>query len=346
MNLWSKIQDWKPISYFSKGKRWLILLLCILLATILWLLQALNSTYTKRVRMVVEAPTLPLRYDIDHPEGIPEAIEIAITARGDKLMSYTLQELFSKTPILKLAIDTLQITKEGGYISINRDELIRQIRNTNDLFNAHFGANSDVQVSLYPDFVSFSYAPLVERRLEVFFGSQIDLGEESNRMLISLEMEPDEVTVYGVATAIDSLIANQGLIGTDPRPLKITSDSVSYHKVSLVAPRGIRLTPDSVTIKTVVEPLKYNTFVINNIGIRNLPNGYKIRLFPSMVKVTFLALNNVSVSEIINQIHPYVDIDELEEGIKKLKIRLNNVPSEVQMIQLEPDMVEYLIEQE
>lgn len=346
MGFWDKFQAWKPISYFSKGRRWLILLFCILLAAILWLIQAMDATYTKKVRMEVEAPTLPLKYAIDNHSGIPHSIEVAITARGDKLLSYSFQELLRKRPVLKLAIDTMLLTADGGYISIGKEELLRQIRNTNELFNSYFDSSTNPQITLFPDFASFSYAPLVERRVEVFFGSQINLGEESNRMLVELSMEPDVVSVYGLATTIDSLLQAQGLISTDTMPLAVSRDSVSYHRVALMCPKGMRLTPDSVTVKTVVAPLRYNSLVISDIKVRNLPNGYNIRLFPSVIKVSFLALDKVSVSEIANQLHPYVDVEELNEGTKKLKLYIPNIPKEVQMLQLEPDAVEYLIEQE
>lgn len=306
----------------------------------------MDATYTKKVRIEVEAPTLPLKFAIDNQSGIPPSIEIAITARGDKLFSYSLEEFFSQDQVLKLAIDTMLLTPDGGYISIGEDELLRQIRNTNDLFNSYFDSSTNAQIRLFPDFASFSYAPLVERQVEVFFGSQIDLGEESNRMLVELDMEPDVVTVFGLATSVDSLIKTQGLISTDPSPLVVRGDSVSYHKVALVSPYGLRIRPDSVTVKTVVAPLRYKTFVISDIKIRNLPEGYNIRLFPSTIKVSFLAVNNVSVVDIANQLHPYVDIEELTEGTKKLKLHLPNIPTEVQMLQLEPDAVEYLIEQQ
>lgn len=322
------------------------MLFCILLAAVLWLIQAMDAIYTKKIRIEVEAPTLPLKFAIDNQSGIPSSIEVAVTTRGDKLLSYSFQEFFRDNQVLKLAIDTMLLTADGGYISIGREELLRQIRNTNELFNSYFDSSSNAQISLFPDFASFSYAPLVEREVEVFFGSQIDLGEESNRMLMELEMEPDVVSAFGLATSIDSLIQAQGLISTEPKPLLVKEDSISYHRIALVCPEGIRLTPDSVTIKTVVAPLKYNTFVINDIKIRNLPQGYNIRLFPSAIKISFLAVESVSVGEIANQIHPYVDIEELNEGTKKLKLHLPNIPKEVQMLQMEPDAVEYLIEQE
>ncbi|MBR8785471.1 hypothetical protein IX308_001673 [Porphyromonas levii] len=346
MVLWDRLQAWKPVSYFSKGRRWLILLFCILLSAVLWLIQSMDATYTKKVRIEVEPPTLPLKFAIDNQSGIPPAIEVAITARGDELLSYTLEGLFSKAPVLKLAIDTMMLTSDGGYMSIGNEELLRQIRNTNELFDNYFDNGTNAQIRLFPDFVSFSYAPLVEKQIGVFFGGQINLGEESNRMLVDLDMQPEVVTAYGLATSIDSLIRTQGLVSTDPKPLVVREDSVSYHKVALVSPHGVRLTPDSVTIKTVVAPLRYNTFVITDIQVRNLPEGYNIRLFPSAIKVTFLAVSSVSIGDISNQLHPYVDIDELTEGTKKLKLHLPNIPKQVQMLQMEPDAVEYLIEQQ
>ena len=295
--------------------------------------------------MKVDAPTLPLKYSLDGRSNLPQTIEIAITTKGNNLMSYTLQNVFQKEPVLKLAIDTMQLNPDGGFITIGREELLRQIKNTNELFGSHFGSNANAIITLYPDMMSISYAPLEERKIEVFFGGQVDLGEESNRMLLSLEMQPDAVMVYGTITALDSLINTQGLISTENAPLVIGRDSINWHKVALIAPDNIRLVPDSVTIKTKVAPLKYNSITINDIAIRNLPDGYYMRLFPSSISVTFLALDNVDISDISNEIHPYVDVNDIKEGNNKLKVKLPNVPKELQMIQLDPDEVEYLLEQ-
>lgn len=346
MGFWNSIKSLKPVSYFSRGRRWVILLFCFLLSFILWLFQALNDNYTKRVTMAVEAPTLPLRYALDETKGIPKEIEIAITASGNELMSYTFRQWFATKPILKLAIDTLQILPEGGYISIGREELIRQIKNTNDVFNEHFNNSNDAHIALFPDYISFSYAPLIEEKVGVFFGGQVDLGEESNRVLVSLTMEPEEVSAFGLNTSIDSLRMTQGLISTEQSPLAVTKEGISSYRVALIAPNGVRLTPDSVTVTTEVAPLKYNSFIASNIMVRNLEEGYNIRLFPSSIKVSYLALDDVKLSDISAQIHPYVGVDEITEGTKKLKVRLPMVPKELHMIQLEPDAVEYIIEKE
>ena len=80
--------------------------------------------------------------------------------------------------------------------------------------------------------------------------------------------------------------------------------------------------------------------------VRNLEEGYSIRLFPSSIKISYLALDNVSPSDIAAQIHPYVDVNEITEGSNKLKIKIQNAPDELHMIQLEPDAVEFIIEKE
>lgn len=345
MSIRDRIKAWKPISYFSRGGRWVILLFCLLLSLFLWLFQALNDTYTKRTTIAVEAPTLPFRYNIDGRSSIPSSIEVDITAKGNSLMSFTLHSLFQKKPVLKLAVDTIQLSPEGGYITIGREELLRQLKNTNELLDSHFSNSSNALITLYPDMISLSYAPLKEKKIDVFFAGQLDLGKESNRQLISFEMEPEAVVAYGTATALDSLSNKQGLISTESATLTLGNDSINWHKVALVAPPNVRLLPDSVTIKTKVVPLKYGSITISDIGVRNLPEGYYIRLFPSSIKLTFLAHDDIDVAKIKNEVRPYIDLNEVEEGTKELKVRLAYVPKDLQMIQLEPDKLEYLIEQ-
>lgn len=339
MSFWDRLKKIKPIYYFSKGSRWIILLICFVISAILWLAIALKDTYTKRISILIESPALPAKYHLDDTKGIPEEIDLDINATGIQLLNYTFEQWLAPKHKLKLAIDTLQIQPEGGYISIGRDELLRQIKNTNDIFNQYFGSSNDAKLTLYPDYVSFSYAPLTERTVGVFFAGQIDYGEEGNRVCNSFIMSPEEVKAYGISTAIDTI----GPIGTEPYPIKV-ENGLSRHKVALVAPEGVRLSPDSITITTNVVPLKYNFFVTNHIDVHNLEEGYNIRLFPSTIKVSYLAVEGINVSDISREIRPYVDVDDIVEGAKTLRIKLPSVPKELHMIQLEPDVVEFIIE--
>lgn len=338
------IREWKPVSYFGKGGRWLILLLCILLAAIIWLIQTLDNTYTKSIEMSVVAPVLPDSYSTLGDKNLPEVVEVRVTARGGRLFGFALQEIFSKTPPLKLVVDTLLLDPNGGYWSFTGEELTRQVRNSYPLLSDFFKPG-EVQINVRPDVIGFNYEQLSERKLPVYFNSQVDLGGESNRLLMSLELIPDEVTAYGPSSLLDKIELESAVISTDTLPLIVQSDSVSYHRVALLQPEGVRLFPDSVTVRVNVELLAYNSFVNTDIAVRNLPEGYVIRLFPSAVKITFLALSDVDVDEIKSEIMLYVDADDIAPGSNKLKVRLRQIPEEIHMIQLEPDRVEYIVEE-
>lgn len=338
------IKEWRFVSYFRKGRRWLFLLLCVLLAMAIWLIQTLEGTYTKTIEMEVERPTLPKKYAIDARANIPERVLVKVTSQGGRLFRYSIQEVFRRKPRLQLALDTLQLDESGGYWSFAGEELTRQVRNSNPYLSDYF-APGEAQIRVEPDLIGFNYEVLSERKLPIYFNSQVDLGAENNRLLLSLELIPDEVTAYGPQSVLEAIEAQNAVISTDTLPLLVESDSVSFHRLALISPEGVQLSPDSVTVKVDVELLAYHTYYNTEIAVDGLPEDYLIRLFPSTVKVTFLALNDIDVAEMKEEILLYVDVDDITPGTSKLRVKLRNVPEQLHMIQLEPDQLEFIIEE-
>lgn len=341
------LKDIRIVSYFSKGKRWLILSFCMLLALVIWLFQTLNGTYTKVIRMEVAPIELPAKYSIDNSVELPKAVTLEVTASGNKLLNFTItKQLFNRIPKLRLDVDTTLLDPQGGHWTATGPDIIRMVRNSYPQLDEIFKFNQD-RLSVRPDYLGFYYAPMAEQVFPIVFNSQFDFGESTNRFLKSWEMDSEEVVAYGMKSKLDSLVSTNSVILTDSTCIKIDNVGRESHWVPLLAPDGITLSQDSVKVDLVVQDLKYYSYIQTDLSIRNLPDHVVIRLFPSSIKVTYLAEENVNQEEIKQSLRFFVDLKELDENnmAKKLKVNFDQMPKEVHMIQLEPDQVEYLLEE-
>lgn len=342
------VKDIRMVSYFSKGRRWLILCFCILLALIIWLFQTLNGTYTKVMTLEVAPIQLPAKYSIDSSVELPKHITVEVTSTGNKLLSFTLSnQLFKKLPKIELEIDSARLSPEGGYWSASGVEIIRQIRHSYPALDQAFTFTID-RIAIRPDYIGFSYAPLEERSFPIVFSSQIDFNGSQNRFLKSWRMNKEDVMAYGTRSKLDSLANISGVILTDTTYIKLKNIGINTEKVALLPPPGITLSEDSVKVELMVQELRYYSFQSHDLRVRNLPEGVTIRLFPSKTKVTYLAEENIDQNKIKNELDLFIDLDELTDELnpsKKLKINFNKLPKEVHMIQLEPDQVEFILEE-
>lgn len=342
------VKDLRMVSYFSKGRRWLILCFCILLALIIWLFQTLNGTYTKVMTLEIAPIQIPSKYSIESYAELPRAITIEVTSTGNKLLAFTLSnQLFQKPPKIELEIDSARLNPEGGYWSASGVEIIRQIRHSFPALDESFTFTID-RIAIRPDYIGFSYAPMEERLFPIVFSSQIDFDGSDNRFLKSWRMNQEEVMVYGTRSKLDSLSNITGVILTDTTYLKLNNIGINTQKVALLSPDGITLANDSVKVELMVQELRYYSFQSHDLKVRNLPEGISIRLFPSQTKITYLAEENIDQNKVKNELDLFIDLDELVDNpntTKKLKINFSKLPKEVHMIQLEPDQVEFILEE-
>lgn len=341
------LKDLRVVSYFSKGKRWLILCLCMFLALVIWLLQSLNDTYTKTIEIEIAPVSLPSRYSIDDSVDLPSTIKIEITATGSKLMNFTLShQLFNKEPKLHLEVDSLRLDPEGGFWSVADIELVRQVRHSYPELDKFFSSSED-RIFVRPDYIGFGYVPMDKISLPIVFNNQFDFGESKNRFLKSLQMDEEEVVVYGLKTKLDSIKATSGVILTDTSTIMLDQIGISTQKVALLHPEGIKLSLDSVNVHLDVQELRYYTFTSNELLVKSLPEDMSIRLFPASIKVTYLAEEDSNLDEIKRQLKLYIDLNEIKDltETKKLKVNFDTLPREVHMIQLEPDQVEFILEE-
>lgn len=336
------------LSYFMRRQRGVILLLCIVLSAVLWLRYALRDTYTKRLSLDLLPPTLPAYFAIADSTEVPQQMDLIIKAKGSALLGYSLRTLFRGRPVVQLRADSAALIPNGGTWVIEGAALQEQVlgalpRTRRFLSESALGLG----IQLSPARIAIRYTPLVGKSMPVAFTSQVNFSTQ-NLLLSSFSMEPEVVMVYGMKEVVDSLQVQQAIIPTDTIPILIGSEGSSRHKVALMAPEGVRLVPDSITVELAVQKLIYDQMLVEHIEVVNLPPNYALTLFPPKVSVTFLVPKdsvdaNKNYKELISL---YVDANELSvPGTKQLSVRVAQQPKSVYMLQLEPGALEYIIEE-
>ena len=153
--------------------------------------------------------------------------------------------------------------------------------------------------------------------------------------------KPDSVLAYAPEGALDTI--------TVAYTRKVKFEDISdtlRQQVPLLAPRGIKFVPASVEMVFPVDIYTEKTVEVPLRGV-NFPAGKVLRAFPSKVSVTFQVglsrFNKITESDF----HINVSYEELLKlgSDKKYTVKLKSVPKGVNQIRINPEQVDFLIEQ-
>lgn len=341
------IRERGAVSYFMRNRRWVTFSICLVASALLWLMITLSAPdgYTKTARVKVIPPDFPPEYIVTDSTDYPDQLMVRIHAPGGMLFKYSLRNLFHSDYQFKPSLDSLALSPNGGEWRLSILELKSQVlaQVFPEVNNVVGDIVQDFIVS--PSEVALSYMPLWHQNTEVVFGSQVDYGDRANlRLVDSVEISPSVVQIYGSEERLKSLRSTQPFVQTDTTAIKLSNPGQTSHKIALLAPEGTKLYPDSVTVILTTEELMHYTKVITDISVENLPEGYSLQLLPESVKVTYLIPKIIGTDDEPFPIHLYVDASTvLHNQKRKLDVNIRKIPNNVEMIQLVPDQLEFIL---
>lgn len=331
-----------------RDRRWVALLVCILIAAFFWIVSAIDDPkgYTKDFVVQLDKPILPTHYRMTDLEKYPETVRVRVHAKGGSLLRYTLNHLGPHSYRVRPVLDTTLLRPEGGEYQLRESEIKRLLlsRPLRDVSRMDINTTSDIDV--YPREIAFSYEPLSEARADVLFASQIDYGVHRNfKLADTVTILPSSVRVFGVLSDLDDLAAEGGMLMTDTIGIKIDQPGRDTVRVAVIRPRGIDVRPDSVDVILTTNELVYHSFTTTQIQIRNLPRGYDLKLLPDKVTVTYLIPRDRVGEKTLFDPGLYVDAGEAFASTRRktLILRAERLPSQVEMVQLVPDRLDYVL---
>lgn len=297
----------------------------VLLSAAFWLMQALDESYE-----------MDLEYDLvleSVPEGtvvtsdLPSPIHVVVRDKGTSLVHYYSR---FKRPLLKVDFTDYDKGSTFGHVVLSDNEL--QI-----LLQPSLEASSKI-VSIRPDTLDYYYSRSERRRIPVNFVGHLQTDAKS--YLADVVVSPDSVTVWGEEHFLDSLES----VSTVKVNLTELSQTIT-RQVPLVALKGAKMVPDAVTLTAEVDVYTEKEVNVPIVGT-NFPAGYTLRTFPSYATIHFrVGVKNYKAvtPERFVLTATYEELMALPDSI--LHLTLRSVPEEVSQVRIQPEAVQFLIEQ-
>lgn len=305
----------------ARGRNSLMFLLFLGISACLWLVLSLNEEEQYDVRMPVRITHVPDSITLISPG--PEALNVSLRARGTQLLKMTL----GSVPAVNI---DFRAYRSGGLLRLSVTELKGLAR----------GAAGGAQISVvYPDSVAIPYTSHPGFAMPVNVDYKVTTGPQSalkGRPRLSV----DTVRVFVAPGA--SIPDRFNSVTTEPIRLTGLDDNTTT-RVRLVGPPRSRVIPDSVDVTFEVEPLifKSRKVVIEPV---NVPRDIKLITFPAQIDVFYMVPMSLYTTS-----DPHFRVVADYRGIRKngspmMKLRLRDVPSNLQNVHLSADSAEYIIE--
>lgn len=324
----SDIIDNFKLEKIKNDKRIIVFTVCLLIATALWFLNALEKNYSASL-------SYPVKY-VNPPDGLflantpPSNFELDVEAHGFTLLRYKLAFPFSP-----LKIDLSEISQgtggNGKAIVIQGEDLIRQMSNQ---------VGNEISITdISPKAFSLIFDNMKTRMVPVL--PLVSLGFKPQFNLRGLLfVEPESLKVSGPGAIVDTI----QFIYTEPEIFQ-NLDKKTERVVKVKPPPNTNISVENVILHLPVEKFTEKTVSLP-VLMTNKPEELKIKLFPPQVSVSFLVglsdYENISADDF----SAGVSYSQVIAGDTILEVFLDSLPPFIQSIKISPGSVEYLVESE
>ena len=322
----SKISGYFKIEKLRNDKRVIVFSVCLLIATTLWLLNALSKDYTTVVSYPVKYINPPKNQFLSNTP--PAQLDLKVEAGGLTLLRHKLKLSFSPI-VLNLTNITRNLEADHGKYKIYSSSLIRRISDQ---------ISNEINISeIQPEVLDLVFDSLETKMVLVQFDIITEFKPEFN-FKGPITSIPNKVKITGPSAILDTMNS----IWTREKSFTKVETDISK-VVELVEPEGVSVTPKKVEIKIQVE--KFTEKELNvPIKILNRPENTSIKLFPSEIKVLFtIGLSEFEKITAAN-FSASVDYNSIEPGSEFLNVTIDKKPPLNQLIRFSPEKVEFLVE--
>jgi hypothetical protein len=296
------------------------LLWCLALATVLWVLLALNEPYNSTIDVKVNYINRPALQHYVKP--LPEELHLIVSAKGWDLLGFALRG--------KGAVNIdLQGYERHNYILTTRLKGYLQQKLTHHL----------TIYDISPDTIPLRRSKLQTKKLPVRLDLALQFEREHN-VSNTIAYSPDSITVSGPEAALRGL----EYVSTEPIRLNKVEKTIKT-TVNIKKPQGLNLTFSNEVIVVEVPVEKLTEVMIDvPVDIINLRGDYKVKMIPARVQLTYrTTLNNFGRIN-PNLFEAVVDGSRIDTLHKRpLKVQLVTEPKFTYDIRLKQEYVDYII---
>lgn len=296
-------------------------LICLCIASLLWVVHALNKNYKYTL-------TIPVKF-IKLPENkliigeLPEKLQVDIKASGLKLLFIKLRTLPKEVLI---DFNTLKTNAKSQAYSIS-----------NGNFNVQNIINFDVEVvKIRPDTLFFSANKGSSRLVPVKANLQANFLPGYSAITKPV-INPAYITVTGESPEIDNIdtIYTQNIYLKDVHENYATTVAIKKLPNLSYGAKEVQL---SFAVDRLAE-----TSIKVPVQIMNRSSSETVKLLPEHVTIHYLVAMKEYDNIDASSFKATVNFDDILARNKTLRIDLVRSPSEVRIIRIEPSTISYLI---
>lgn len=303
----------------------------LLIAVIIWYLNALNKDYTTDLNFRVKYSDLPEdKVLVDEP---PERIKLTVNAQGFTILKYKLGFIFYPV-VLDASYQSLrrnQFSGQGEYFILTQsvfDKIAVQL-------------SSDVTLrSVSPDTLKFLFSETTQKDIPVKVQAKL-LFEKEFLPRGEMQVDPSKVTVTGPEAIVDTM----QYVYTRKESFKKLKDTLRK-EIKLIPVNQLRYSVPEVKI---MQPVERHTEATLTVPIEpvNLPQGFVMKTFPGtvtvncMVPLTDFEKLRPSMFRIVAD---YTTLNDLRDNQAKVRLSLLKSPDYVSDVRFHPKNVDFVIE--
>lgn len=306
-----------------KSREFLIFLFFVFVSFCFWLLQVLNDDYETELSIPLRMKNVP--ENVVLTSELPKELRIGVKDRGTVLVNYLLgQTLYPVT------IDFTDYQDKGTQVRILSNTLQKRIASQ---------LNQSTKLStIKPDTLELIYTRGEGKKIPVKLRGEV--SADRPYYLSEVIYSPDSVMVYAPKEILDTITS----AFTESLYIEQIADT-TRQRVELMPVKGAKFTPSYCDLTFLVDMYSEKTVEVPVQGV-NFPKDKQLRTFPSKVKVKFQIglsyFNSVTADDFV----VVVDYNQLHKNESdKCPLVLMQSPTNIHQIQLNPQEIDYLIEQ-
>lgn len=317
------------IRKFFPGRRLFSFFICLLIAAFLWLINALNRTYTRTLAIPVKFTHYPIDKHINN--RLPNFIMADVKASGAKLMM-----LLMKRSLNEISIDVSDVIQLKG--KANNKAAVSTLSIIGNL-SKHL--NTDVElIKIKPDSIHFAFGKTFTKRVYVKPRVQVNY-ENGDGIYSKIKTFPQYVILSSDSVTLNKI----DTVFTERIVLNDLNKNVEQN-AQLELPEGmddlVVLSQEKVLLKINLDEYVQKTLQLP-VEIANAPAGTLVKTFPSMVKVTVSAPFNLYDSIVPTIFSVKADYSSPEKTGGRLTLKATCTHADIRITKCEPEKVEYIL---
>ena len=318
----------KPLK-LKINRKLFVFLFFLIISTLLWLLNALNQTYTARIDFPVSFQKMPLNKI--NVSNLPENFQLQINANGFTILKYKFKNKFIP---LKFDVSSLKLESFSKHDSTHSYILTREL---SEIVENQIKMGTDVE-TIKPDTIFFHFTQTSTKKVPVALDEVSILFAKQFMQKEDIVITPDTITISGPQAILDTIY----WVYTEPKEYKL-SDNINQ---SLKLQKLDKIVFSDYEINLIVEVEQYTEVKISvPIKIINIPNNIEdVKIFPNKVLITYLVGKSHYGEISKDEFKPIIDYESKNLNISnKLKIQIHNKPDDVKSFTYFPKWVDFII---